>query len=237
MFSHRNTKALIWAIISALTVFILGFGAMFLIYNYWRENNPSSELPGLFYYKASAIGDPICLPIIIGALIYDHCIQKEENYLFKRSCIICAALAFIIGALIQAEWLINNDTGLNWSIPQPHHFNFGGWYHAVFFVTTITVITLLLVDYVWESIRKPSVVSDSFLCFGLIFFSLLHFMDDYINKFSPITSLLTASLVLIGFCGVIKTIQSYRLKVYSLKQYLPILLSGILSFILSCFLL
>lgn len=232
MKKETDKKAVALGAVSAIMVFLFGFMTMLIIYSIWRNANPSSPLPGLFYYKAAAIGDPICLPLIIGVLIFHNCSQKSIKSTGKAS-IVLGVIAFIVGASIQAEWLINDNTGLNWSLPEPHHFNIGGWYHAIFFVVIITGIIFLFTEYTWYSKIRPSIITDFILYFSVIFFALLHYIDDYINLDKPISSLSFAACLFVAICCVFKTIQNCRLKNRLMVSYIPIIVSGALAFLIS----
>ena len=50
----------------------------------------------------------------------------------------------LVGAIIQASWIIRDDTPLNWTIPRQHHFNLPGWYHAAYFVLMFGLIMYFL---------------------------------------------------------------------------------------------
>ena len=54
---------IIMGALSAISIFILGFGVMLIMYNYWQNNLTDSyaDLKGLFDYKASLWGDAFCL--------------------------------------------------------------------------------------------------------------------------------------------------------------------------------
>lgn len=228
-----HPKAIKWSILVAALILVLGFGVMSLLYFIWKKNNPSSTLPGLFYYKAAAIGDPICLPLLIGTLFYHHIQQGKTIPSFGKASILTCSLTLLIGIAVQAEWLISDNTGLNWSLPQTHHFNLGGWYHAVFFVIVLAVIGLLLTEYLWYSSALPHAILDFLIYFAAIFFCLLHYIDDYLEVNHPIRSLLIATIALVIFCIVLKSIQHLKMKSFHATNYLSIVCSGILSFFLS----
>ncbi|MBO6243541.1 MAG: hypothetical protein J6O41_03110 [Clostridia bacterium] len=66
---NTKKKAIIKGILSSIIIFISGYGMLSIIYFYWLHTTNSINLKGLYDYKASAIGDPICLPILIGCLV------------------------------------------------------------------------------------------------------------------------------------------------------------------------
>lgn len=227
-----NKKAVKYGCVVAVLVLVFGFCTMCLLYFIWKKENPASTLPGLFYYKAAAIGDPICLPLLIGALFYHHVQQKKTIHSFGKASVVACIIMLIGGITIQAEWLINDNTGLNWSLPETHHFNLGGWYHAVFFVIILAAIALLLVEYLWYSSVLPHVILDSLIYFAAIFFFLLHYIDDYIDIEHPARSLALAAIVVIGFCMVLKMVQHIKLKSSGTTNYIAVLASGILAYLL-----
>lgn len=232
MKKETDKRAITLGAVSAIMVFLFGFMTMLILYSIWRNANPSSLLPGLFYYKAAAIGDPICLPLIIGVLVFHNCSQKSIRSSTGRASIVLGVIAFIVGVSIQAEWLINDNTGLNWSLPEPHRFNLGGWYHAIFFVVIITGIIFLFTEYTWYSRIRPTIITDFILYFSVIFFALLHYIDDYINRDKPISSLSFAACLFVAICCVFKTIQNCRIKNHSVVSYTPIIVSGASAFLI-----
>ena len=228
-----NCKAMKYSALVAALVLIFGFGAMCLLYYVWKKSNPDSPLPGLFYYKAAAIGDPFCLPLLIGTLFYHHVYQGKTPGTFGKASIIACIITLLIGIAVQAEWLINDNTGLNWSLPETHHFNLGGWYHAVFFVVILAVIAILLTEYLGYSTALPHALLDFLIFFAAIFFCLLHYLDDYINNEQPVRSLLLAAIVTTGFCMILKAFQQFKLKTHCMTNYIAVLASGILAYALS----
>ncbi len=233
----QNKRALMQGVLSAVVIFATGFLIMYLLFIQWKSNNPDSTLPGFFYYKAAYIGDPICLPLLTGTLCYHHVSQGKKLFKFKKASKIIAVIAFIISIIMQAEWLINDNTRLNWTIPRPHCFNVAGWYHAFFFVAMITIVVAFLIEYIMYSISKPSVISDGIMYFSIIFFGLLHFCDDYISKTAPVFSLLGAAVILIIVSVIIKMIQMKKIDSVSLCNFISIPISGVVAFLLSIVLL
>ncbi|MBR4110778.1 MAG: hypothetical protein IKK43_03720 [Clostridia bacterium] len=229
-------KAMIYGVSSGCIVFITGFLTMYFLFIQWQLNNPDSILPGLFHYKAAYIGDPICLPLLTGSLFYHHTLQEKDIFQFGKISIITSIIAFITSSLMQIEWLINDKTKLNWTIPRANHFNIAGWYHAFFFVIMITVISTLIIEYIFYSKTKPSYLSDIVIYFSIIFFSLLHFIDDYINHLHPIISLISVLILFLIIAVIIKVLQLYKLQISITKNshdFIPLILGGILAFVFS----
>lgn len=235
--SPKALFAIICGVVTAFVVFAAGFLSMYIFFVQWQLKNPDSNLPGLFYYKAACVGDPICLPLLTGALCYHHVIQGKKLFQFGIVSKITAAVALVVSILMQAEWLINDNTRLNWTIPRPHYFNAAGWYHAFFFVAMITIVSALLVEYMIYSASKPFVFSDGIMYFSIVFFGLLHFCDDYISKTAPVPSLLMATIILIVVSVVIKTIQMKKTGSNSIHDFSVIPISGFVALLLSIVLL
>lgn len=204
-----NTKNLFISIISAFVIFIIGFG---VIRTLWEILPKKSNLLGFYDYKAATLGDGLCLPILIGSLVY---YVKNNNILRKKQLIfsfIFGSITALIGFLIQMSWLYDNNISTNWTIPYPHHFNIAGWYHAFFFTTMFGLLGILLCQMciIRFSLRN----ADNTLChseklaifliwFSGSFFLLLHILDDYKDKFNLFPLLLLSSLVILVFAIII----------------------------------
>ena len=180
----KYKSAILKGTVSAIFVFLLGFGMMFLL---WKTIGNPYNLPGLFYYRAATIGDGICLPVLVASGIAflefnKGCLIKESK---KIVAYILTIAALVIAVLIQASWLIRNDTALNWTIPVQHHFNIAGWYHSLFFVVMFGVIAYLF-SCVWKMIRRKcgEYTYFEYMLLMVMFFSgslflLMHITDDY----------------------------------------------------------
>ena len=101
----------------------------------------------------------------------------------------------------------------------------------------ITIVSALLIEYMIYSASKPFVFSDGIMYFSIIFFGLLHFCDDYINKTAPVLSLLMAALILVGVSVVIKIVQMRKIGDNSIHDFIAIPISGFAAFLLSIVLL
>ena len=138
-------KKIIKSILAGLIVFMLGFVVMYL---FWIFGTYPKELPGLFSYYSSGIGDSIFLPILSAG--FTMFFLNSEYQLTKRQKIVPIVFS-IIGAIsgiaLQASWLINPNIGLNWTIPESHHFNAAGWYHAVFLVLMFSFVAYCLAKW------------------------------------------------------------------------------------------
>lgn len=206
----KNTvKALLFGLMATVVFFFIGF---FAIYLFWSNMEHDPNLPGLFDYLASSWGDRIALPLLAGTLVAysierEGAIKKPQ----KNECIF-GGIGLLLGALCQAEWLISDSTGCNWTIPRLHYFNAAGWYHAGFFTFMFAFFGFFLVRF-WrlkcdeikgrteETVAKVyadpiQIIIQAALWFSGAFFLFLHVVDDYAsngNFFEP----LLISLVLV----------------------------------------
>lgn len=138
-------KKIIKSLLVGLIVFIFGFGAMYL---FWIYGTYPHELPGLFSYYSSGIGDSIFLPVMSAGfamffLNSDYNLTKKQ----KVVTIVFGIIGALSGIALQVSWLINSDIGLNWTIPKPHCFNAAGWYHAAFLVLMFAFVAYSLAKW------------------------------------------------------------------------------------------
>ena len=68
-------KEVVKSILFGLFVFLLGFGVM---WGFWTFGEYSSDLPGLFSYYSSGIGDSIFLPIMSANFLLYFLISDYE---------------------------------------------------------------------------------------------------------------------------------------------------------------
>ena len=135
---RENYLPVIIGFVTSLIVLTIGFGVTLVLFRHWNNNLTDSYagLKGLFDYKASLWGDAFCLPLLVGAgttyiLVFYKNVKYKRKLLFP---IIVGIVGGVAGIAMQLQWVISDSTTLNWSIPEKHHFNYAGWYHAVFFV-------------------------------------------------------------------------------------------------------
>lgn len=141
--NRQNNSYIFYGLLALLATFVLGFGVM---YFFWIKIGTSNGLPGLFDYKAATYGDSICLPFLIGTMV----MFTKKNGLIsnfqRKKCFIGGIFFAILGIFIQAEWLINDETKPNWTIPEKNVFNIAGWYHSLFFIVMFFCITYLFLN-------------------------------------------------------------------------------------------
>lgn len=178
---YIQKDAIIKGIIVGLSMFVLGFGVLYIIYFNFATDN---TLPGLFDYYASTIGDGFCLPLLAFSLTcFTENNIKYINNTSKRHVII-ALVGGVIGVIVQLSWVMNENISLNWSIPRAHHFNIAGWWHAFFFVFVFSTFAFLFSRLLDVTQSKMEMIwTDEILIILIVFsgvlFLLLHFFDDY----------------------------------------------------------
>lgn len=179
---------MIKSILSLLGVFVFGFGAMNL---FWFFSEQTSSLYGLYDYKAATFGDGICLPLLIASLVYYIAINRPIKSRQKNISIIIGTIFAVLAAGWQAEWLINKNTTLNWTLPKQHFFNAAGWYHAVFFIIMFFLIAMLMtrVWFLRRNSKQPCTQLGEIISYAIIWFSGAGFLylialDDLGSKFS-----------------------------------------------------
>src|SRR3989344_9663148 len=117
-------------ILTGLSTFFFGFGAGAILNVYLILVNSSlvQELRGSLTFISSIFGDGIILPII--NMIAMSVILNNKKYVNKFSIV----FGLICGLLITI-WFhtVQGLQGLvNWSMPTPWHWNFLGFWHAVY---------------------------------------------------------------------------------------------------------
>lgn len=209
IFEKTNTKlmqkSIFYGFIIAISVLLLGFGGMYIL---WNNAEYPSGLPGLFDYKAATIGDGICLPVLMFAMVAFCKYNEDINVKSKKYCWITTICSMCVGCGIQMQWLISDKTKLNWSLPLKHHFNMAGWYHSIFFVFMFGMIAYMFVC-MWNKIHKRNGAYSFFEMIMLVMFSgagssfiFLFLADDYetqasIYKMFPLASLIIIILLVI----------------------------------------
>ena len=241
MKQEPTTRAAKAGVLSGGIVFLCSFFTLNILYLIWRHHNPESTLRGLYDYKAAAIGDPICLPLLIGSLTARAILTAQTPKPWqKRCCMTFGILGGLVGAFLQATWLLRDDMELNWSIPELHHFNSAGWIHAVFFTLVIGAIVYLLFRRALyperETAQKPLLILDFIADFSACFFMQLHAHDEYLKFGSRVPILLLTAgatliiLVLLHFCRIRQTDTNPN---YTAAAWLPIGTASMISLLIS----
>ena len=183
----RN-KDFLRGILVAFVVLASGFLMMLLFYN---TIDYPKDLPGLFFYQAATWGDCLCLPLIAGFL--SAFLSKNKAY--KSQCnnritFSIMIIGMLLGASMQASWLIGDTTVLNWTLPYAHCFNIAGWWHSLFFIGMFGLL-FYQVTLFFQIVRvKNSQVDDldTFLWTGALSmggcYLLVHFHDDFSRFYS-----------------------------------------------------
>lgn len=179
----EDKNSIVLGIIAAIIVFLCGFFTMYIM---WIKIGNPYNVIGFFYYKAATWGDGLLLPIMIFSLV--GLSFSKKIYAFRNLKLsLVTAFSGVVAVAIQASWLWNKDTVLNWSIPIPHFFNIAGWYHSLFFILMICVSTFLIERLIiWYGTNRDILNIKNGILFVLFIMSgssflQLHFYDDYKN--------------------------------------------------------
>lgn len=231
MLKKWRGKELYIGIFSGIFIFIIGFGMMNI---FWIFSLKQDGLPGLYDYTAATIGDGLCFPVLVGALLYN---VLKNNILNRRQHIVTNIFGItmtLIGILVQISWLRDDNIKLNWTIPSPHHFNVAGWYHAFFFALMFGIFgTLLSKMYLIRVISRNKQrqigsiekINCFLIWFSGSFFLLLHFFDDYKEKYDIVVLLEVCALIIFIFAVCLNGIT---IKKIMLEEVIGVF-SGVLS--------
>ena len=123
---------------AGLSLFALGFGVLSVMY---AVMDPSPELPGLYSFRSATIGDGVLLPLLMFISLSSMARFQRIVAPRPRPAIGAGLVGALVGLGTQVQWLRDDHTVLNWTIPHQHEFNAAGWYHAVFLVTACALLT------------------------------------------------------------------------------------------------
>ena len=226
--NKEKRKALVIGLIYGGGVFIAGYFVLLIM---WIVGDYPLYLRGFFYYKAATIGDGICLPVMIFSLTaFNH--YRISKYQIKpnKNISYMSILALLIGGGIQISWLLDSNIIPNWTLPFAGHFNFPGWYHAIFFAGMFGISTYCILT-AFVLLRQKSADNGLYeqqLFFGFIssgcLYLLLHFGDDYGKQISY--QLLFFAIVIVVF--MIFGGELYFMENKNNRKLLPMLVTGLL---------
>ncbi|WP_066363970.1 hypothetical protein [Herbidospora mongoliensis] len=118
----------------AVGVAVLGFGALTVFSGFGLGTD---GLPGLFTFRAATIGDGLLLPLLSYAFVR----ASGGVAAFRRRVVAFTSVVFFLaGAAVQAQWLLNPQPRVNWTLPQAHYFTMPGWWHAAFFALVMAFL-------------------------------------------------------------------------------------------------
>jgi hypothetical protein len=118
------------AIGSGALIALAGFGVMS---TFWAVAPRQTGLVGFTDYWSATWGDGLCLPVAAAATTY--AVRQLPKAPRERAVAMVAGLAgLVLGSATQLIWLSDDKPNLNWTLPEPHHFNAAGAYHAVFLI-------------------------------------------------------------------------------------------------------
>lgn len=217
MKTKNMKKAVLYGCLAAIVVFTFGFGVMFLL---WLHIGTTNDLPGLFDFRAAAVGDSLCLPVLVGGMVTFLFISQNVNRHQKIKVYCTCLIAAFIGGSVQMKWLLSENTELNWSIPIQHYFNAAGWYHSLFFIAMIGIIAGLFLAVLFTLKNKKDKISfgegislGGALCAGNLFL-LLHISDDYKEIPVVVSFSSTTIVVLVVLLIVVRVLTKYIKEIF-----------------------
>jgi hypothetical protein len=149
MVRNKQERAVVNAVVAAGAVLVAGFISLTVLYS---EVPHTRALPGLFNFLSATWGDGLVLPVMTGLLVFasGRLPRAPRDVLAGTGA---ALIGASLGIATQVEWLRDPSPRLNWTLPQPHHFNLAGVYHAVFLTALCAVAaglwTLVLLRLAW----------------------------------------------------------------------------------------
>lgn len=118
---------------------------------WWLLTAHPRGLPGLGDFPSAYLGDSVLLPA--GCLVLLLGIRLLAPARRERRAAVVAALVAAVAAVgVQAEWLEDPTTQLDWTMPSTGHFDAAGWWHAAYF-TGMSMVLLVLVIVFLARIR------------------------------------------------------------------------------------
>lgn len=218
MEQNNYKKKIINGVKCALIVVLLGFVIMNIL---WIFNDKDINLKGLYDYKAATLGDGLFLPILVGSLVAFTSFGLNISQKQKIISHIIGAMFSIVAIIEQRRWLTDENIGLNWTLPEPHKFNFAGWYHAVFFVVMFYLISMLLIKLWFKRKNENSSLKNPFyiICYYLIWFSgtafILSFvLDDFSSNINFLPLLISVSLIMLLFSTIFNITSAKKIVLY-----------------------
>lgn len=161
------------AVSAGILTFVFGFGAGALLNLYLLHiNSPLvTELRSALTYKSYIFGDGLVLPITNAIAAY---FIAQNWKAVKRLHLV---FAFFMGFLITAYFHITQALNgiVNWTMPTPWHWNFMGYWHAVYMFSVISLLSLFFISSIYIILRKKKVVWELYLVIlgVMIFLALL----------------------------------------------------------------
>jgi hypothetical protein len=183
------------AIGAAILTFIAGFGVMSVLY---ITGSWPAGVRGLYSFKSATYGDALLIPLLIAILVNTYLSLPRRGH--DRQILLIAAIPGIcIGVIIQWLWLHSSHPALNWTLPDPHTFNYAGWYHAAFLTVICGFLSSILIGILvdlrgltrtnqsdfYRLARSPWVV---ILAASAVTFVILLYEDNATSAHAPLTA-------------------------------------------------
>lgn len=218
--NHRKPRK---AILTALSVFVAGFGVLNVFY---LTRSDSPQLRGLYTYWSATLGDGLLLPVAVFSLI--RALRAPGVKGVRLFATTGAMVGVLSGIGLQYSWLSDPHPALNWTLPAPGHFNAAGWYHAAF----LTGMCGLLTGLAAALIKTISADRDTRLdrapwiavaAVVLLVFALLLLVDnvDTASAASSRITLVTLAVAIVLLSGVTILLSCWRRRLQHHQPELP----------------
>lgn len=156
--------------------FFFGFfaGALLNIFLIAVHSPLVTQLRTTLTYKSAIFGDGIILPIV--NMFAVSFILKHQKHVTKKTLITALCLGLGITAYFHITQALGNI--VNWAMPSPWHWNFIGYWHAVYMFSVCSLLSLYYVVLFHSTKKKKRLTRESFIVtLGIIFFFLLLHLD------------------------------------------------------------
>lgn len=170
----RSQKTIIIGI--GIATFFFGFLAPGILNLYLLSNHSALVLHfrSSLNYISSILGDGIILPVV--NMVIAHFIFR--NQLFVNTLMI--SLSLLLGAITTLYFhTVQAVEGLiNWAMPKPWHWNFLGFWHAVYMFSLASLICFFYIILIIAIRQNKKPIKEAlFVSFGLILFFILLGLD------------------------------------------------------------
>ena len=174
IFSSKSHSNIIITVGIATFFFGFGAGALLNIYLLAIKSPLVLNFRGSLNFISSIFGDGIILPVV-NMLVVSFLLNNKE--FVNRLTIICG---LICGLLITIYFhaVQGIEELVNWSMPIPWHWNFFGFWHAIYMLSVSSLLSLYLIVMI-NYIRKNKKIHKEFIfiILGIIIFFVLLKLD------------------------------------------------------------
>jgi hypothetical protein len=196
----------------AAAVLVFGFGALNLFY--WLTPQ-DAQLPGLYSYWGSTVGDGVILPVATYFLSRAVLVAGRRLGALARVPAVCGVLTgAAVSVLLLSTWIGDAHPELNWTLPTAGVFSAAGWYHAAFLLAVAASFAgafAVTMRYLFTSGRYDFAAKRHLLWFLIctVTFGALVAFD---NLRSPVNTANVATLLTLAIATAIVVVIATRLR-------------------------